>query len=48
MDNYGDFKFEGLVENCGHYVLTIAVGGFKEKKIQVDLVGSVYLGEIHL
>jgi Fe-S-cluster-containing dehydrogenase component len=47
-DNYGDFKFQGLAEKSGEYVVTIESEGFAEKKIQVDLVESVYLGDIYL
>ncbi len=47
-DNYGDFKFQGLAEKSGTYVITVESEGFAEKKIQVDLVESVYLGDIYL
>ncbi len=47
-DNYGDFKFDGLDENSGKYVLTIKAADFREKHIEVDLSESIYLGDIYL
>lgn len=47
-DNYGDFKFDGLDENSGRYVVSITAEGFMEKTIEVNLTESVYLGDIYL
>ena len=47
-DNYGDFKFDGLEEKSGQYVITIRADDFEEKTVQVDLAESVYLGDIYL
>ena len=47
-DNYGDFKFDGLEERSGRYVVVIKADGFEEKSIEVDLSESVYLGDIYM
>jgi hypothetical protein len=47
-DNYGDFKFDGLEEKSGQYVITIKADDFEEKGVQVDLAESVYLGDIYV
>jgi Fe-S-cluster-containing dehydrogenase component len=47
-DNYGDFKFDGLEEGSGTYVITIKAEGFAEKTIEVRLSESIYLGDIYL
>jgi len=47
-DNYGDFKFDGLDEQSGQYVVTIKADDFEEKRVQVDLAESVHLGDIYL
>jgi NAD-dependent dihydropyrimidine dehydrogenase PreA subunit len=47
-DNYGDFKFDGLEENSGTYIIAISAEGFREKTIEVRLTESIYLGDIFL
>jgi Fe-S-cluster-containing dehydrogenase component len=47
-DNYGDFKFDGLEEKSGKYLVTIKADNFTEKSIEVDLSESVFLGDIYL
>jgi len=47
-DNYGDFKFDGLEEKSGQYVVTIKADDFEEKRVQVDLEESICLGDIYL
>jgi Fe-S-cluster-containing dehydrogenase component len=47
-DNYGDFKFDGLEEKSGKYLVTLKADNFAEKSIEVDLSESVYLGDIYL
>ena len=46
-DNYGDFKFDGLPENSGAYVVEVDDGG-ASRRIDVTLAKSVSLGEIRL
>ena len=46
-DNYGDFKFDGLAENSGAYVVEISDGG-ASRRLDVVLKDSVSLGEIRL
>lgn len=47
-DNYGDFKFDDLIESSGAYTLEISVSGKIVKTINVDLDKSVYLENIVL
>jgi Fe-S-cluster-containing dehydrogenase component len=47
-DNYGDFKFDGLEENSGEYIVTVQAEGFEERTIRVNLSESVYLADIYL
>ncbi len=47
-DNYGDFKFDGLEENSGTYVISIRADKFEEKTIEVRMTESIYLGDIYL
>jgi Fe-S-cluster-containing dehydrogenase component len=47
-DNYGDFKFDGLEEDSGTYVVTIVAERLTEKTIEIHLTESVYLGDIYL
>jgi len=47
-DNYGDFKFDGLGENSGTYVIAIKAEKFEEKTIEIRLTESIYLGDIYL
>jgi Fe-S-cluster-containing dehydrogenase component len=46
-DNYGDFKFDKLDENSGHYAVQIFSSG-RSKTIDVNLSASINLGEIRL
>jgi hypothetical protein len=46
-DNYGDFKFDQLDENSGHYSLQIFASG-RSKTVEATLGASVSLGEILL
>lgn len=46
-DNYGDYKFDGLPENSGAYVVEISAGGAR-KRIDANLTKSVSLGETRL
>ena len=46
-DNYGDFKFDGLPENSGAYVVEIRSAG-GAKRVDVVVKDSVSLGEIRL
>jgi hypothetical protein len=46
-DNYGDFKFDRLDENSGHYALQIYAGG-RSKTVEATLGASISLGEIRL
>jgi Fe-S-cluster-containing dehydrogenase component len=46
-DNYGDFKFDKLDENSGHYAVQIFSSG-RSKTIDVNLGASINLGEIRL
>ena len=46
-DNYGDFKFDGLDENSGNYLVEISAGqGKKTNTAQLGV--SINLGEIRL
>ena len=47
-DNYGDFKFDKLEENSGHYVLEISAAGHALKSVEATLGASVNIGEIRL
>jgi Fe-S-cluster-containing dehydrogenase component len=46
-DNYGDFKFDRLDENSGHYVVQIFANG-RSKTIEANLGASINLGEIRM
>ena len=46
-NNYGDFKFDRLAESSGRYIVEIAAPA-GVKRIDVDLVKSISLGEIRL
>jgi len=46
-DNYGDFKFDRLEENSGHYTVQIFASG-RSKTVEADLGASINLGEIRL
>jgi Fe-S-cluster-containing dehydrogenase component len=47
-DTYGDFKFDKLEENSGHYVLEISAPGRSLKSVEATLGASVNIGEIRL
>ena len=47
-DNYGDFKFDNLMENSGRYTLQINFPGHKIKTVEANLAKSLYLGMILL
>ena len=47
-DNYGDFKFDNLEENSGHYGVELELEGYEKKTLELDLKASVYLGSILL
>ena len=47
-DNYGDFKFDQLVENSGRYTVEIVANGGIKKAIDVELGVSVNLGEVRV
>ncbi len=47
-DNYGDFKFDGLDENSGTYLVEISTEHGTEKVVEAKLGASVNLGEIRL
>ena len=46
-DNYGDFKFDKLDENSGHYTVQIFASG-RSKSIEATLGASINLGDIRL
>ena len=46
-DNYGDFKFDRLIENSGDYIVEISTG-WSKKTLTVQLGVSINLGEIRL
>ncbi len=46
-DNYGDFKFDRLDENSGHYTVQIFASG-RSKVVETNLGTSINLGEIRL
>jgi Fe-S-cluster-containing dehydrogenase component len=47
-DNYGDFKFDNLMENSGRHTLQFDFPGHDRKTIEVNLAKSLYLGIISL
>ncbi len=47
-DNYGDFKFDGLLEDCGPYRLEITYPGYKNISLKTELSGGLNLGTIFL
>jgi tetrathionate reductase subunit B len=47
-DNYGDFKFDQLVENAGTYLIEISAADGTRKVIETKLGVSINLGEIRL
>lgn len=47
-DNFGDFKFDHLVEESGNYTVEIVFKDYDKKAIEVDLKTSVSLGTVHL
>ena len=46
-DNFGDFKFDKLDENSGHYAVEIFAAG-RSRTVETTLGVSVNLGEIRL
>lgn len=42
-DDFGDFKFDGLAEKSGSYMLEIVAGGETVKSVDVELVESLVL-----
>ncbi|MGA8614018.1 MAG: 4Fe-4S dicluster domain-containing protein [Xanthobacteraceae bacterium] len=46
-DNYGDFKFDRLDEDSGHYTVQIFASG-RSKVVETNLGASINLGEIRL
>jgi Fe-S-cluster-containing dehydrogenase component len=47
-DYFGDFKFENLPPESGAYVVVITADGYEQKRIELSVSESVYLGEIEL
>jgi Fe-S-cluster-containing dehydrogenase component len=47
-DAYGEFKIDGLPPDSGVYGVVIEVGGREQKRLDVKLGKSVYLGRIDL
>jgi Fe-S-cluster-containing dehydrogenase component len=47
-DNYGDFRFDNLMENSGKYILHVDFPGHNRRTIEVELTKSRYLGIIFL
>jgi Fe-S-cluster-containing hydrogenase component 2 len=47
-DNYGDFKFDKLLENSGAYMIEIEAKGRPKKTVTATLGASINLGEIRL
>lgn len=47
-DHFGDFKFDNLQEKSGLYTLEIHFKNFDQRVIDVELIKSVYVGNIHL
>lgn len=47
-DNFGDFKFDHLVEESGRYTVEIVFKDYDKKALEVDLKTSISLGTIHL
>lgn len=47
-DDFGDFKFDKLTPDSGAYTIEISGPDEVQKKIEVELADSTYLGEIRL
>ncbi len=47
-DAYGDFKFDGLVENSGGYHLEIAGDGYQAQTLELELTQSQNVGVVNL
>ena len=47
-DNYGDFKFDGLEEDSGRYMLEIECEGYEKKALEIDVKTSLNVGTIWL
>lgn len=47
-DAFGDFKFDAISPQATSCVIEIQASGFKEKRLEVDLIGSLHLGDLVL
>jgi Fe-S-cluster-containing dehydrogenase component len=47
-DAFGDFKFDGLLENSGGYEVQIELPGFKKAQVRVDLTTSLRVADVVL
>jgi hypothetical protein len=47
-DNYGDFKFDGLEEDSGRYMLEIECEGYEKKALEINVKTSLNVGTIWL
>ena len=47
-DTFGDFKFDGLRENTGRYMVEIELAEFKNVRVEIDLVKSVKMPDVVL
>ncbi len=47
-DNYGDFKFDGLPQNSGKYIITIRRGDDNIKTVECVLKDSLNVGVVYL
>ena len=47
-DNYGDFKFSGLRQNSGKYIITIRFGDRDLKTVECDLKESLNVGVVFI
>jgi Fe-S-cluster-containing dehydrogenase component len=45
-DNYGDFKFNGIKQNSGRYIITIHYGNRDFKNVECDLKESLNVGVV--
>ena len=47
-DGFGDFKFDNLEDNSGHYQLEIEYKDYERKTVAVELKNSINVGDIYL
>ena len=47
-DDFGDFKFDNLLENSGEYELIIFKNEHETRRIQVEVAGSKAIGTVNL